>query len=146
MKTVNKSILIWYSALEMFQLVADVEKYPEFLPWCDAARVVTRAPDGLTAELGLSMAGLHQRFTTRNTHDPGRSVHISLVQGPFSQLEGRWTFTQLGNADERACRVTLELQYGFSSGALAALVGPLFDKIASSLVDAFVQRAGQIYG
>jgi ribosome-associated toxin RatA of RatAB toxin-antitoxin module len=146
MKTVHKSVLIWYSAEEMYALVTDVDKYPEFLPWCDRARIVEQDEAGMTAEVGLAFSGFHQSFTTRNTHVPGREVHLKLVDGPFSNLDGSWKFTPVGEAGERACRVELDLSYGFSNFALQALVGPVFDKIASSLVEAFVKRAEQIYG
>ena len=146
MKTVHKSVLIWYSADEMFALVTDVAKYPEFLPWCDHASVLALEPDGMKAEIGIAFAGIRQTFTTRNTHVPGREVHMKLVDGPFSSLDGRWKFTPLGLPGQRANKVTLELQYAFKSTALAAVVGPVFDKIAGNLVDAFVKRAEQIYG
>lgn len=146
MKTVHKSVLIWYSADEMYALVTDVARYPEFLPWCDRARVIEQDEAGMTAEVGLAFGGLHQQFTTRNTHVPGREVHLKLVEGPFSNLDGLWKFNPVGAAGERACRVELDLRYGFSSFALQALVGPVFDKIASSLVEAFVKRAEQVYG
>ena len=145
MKTVHKSVLIWYTAQEMFALVTDVERYAEFLPWCDQARVVQRDENGMLAEIGIAFAGLHQKFTTRNTHVPGREVNVKLVSGPFSNLDGHWIFTPVGEAGERACKVDLELKYGFQNAALAALVGPVFDKIASSMVDAFVKRAEQVY-
>ena len=145
MKTVHKSVLIWYTAQEMFALVTDVERYAEFLPWCDQARVVQRDENGMLAEIGIAFAGLHQKFTTRNTHVPGREVNVKLVSGPFSNLDGHWVFTPVGEAGERACKVDLELKYGFQNAALAALVGPVFDKIASSMVDAFVKRAEQVY-
>ena len=77
---------------------------------------------------------------------PGREVHLKLVEGPFSKLDGTWKFTPVGDEGERACRVELELHYGFDSIALQALVGPVFDKIASTLVEAFVKRAEQVYG
>lgn len=146
MKTVNKSVLIWYSAQEMFALVIDVEHYADFLPWCDQARVLGRDEKGMLAEIGIAFAGIHQKFTTRNEHVPGRKVDVKLVSGPFSNLDGHWTFTPVGDAGQRACRVDLELQYGFQNMALAALVGPVFDRIAGSLVDAFVKRAEQVYG
>ncbi|HMS06237.1 MAG TPA: type II toxin-antitoxin system RatA family toxin [Burkholderiaceae bacterium] len=146
MKTVEKSVLIWYSADEMYRLVVDVERYPQFLPWCDSTRVLDADELGMTAEIGLAIAGLRQTFSTRNTHVPGRSVHLELVQGPFSQLDGFWQFTPIGQAGERACRVSLTMCYGFDSAPLAAVVGPVFDKIAASLVDAFVKRAGAVYG
>jgi len=146
MKTVQKSVLIWYSASEMYTLVTDVAKYPEFLPWCDRARVIAQDETGMTAEVGLAFSGFHQSFTTRNTHVPDREVQLKLVSGPFSNLDGRWLFTPVGEQGERACRVELHLSYGFSNFALQALVGPVFDKIASSLVEAFVKRAEQVYG
>jgi ribosome-associated toxin RatA of RatAB toxin-antitoxin module len=158
MKNVHKSVLIWYTAEEMFALVTDVARYPEFLPWCDHASVVAQDDAGMTAEVGLSIGGIRQTFTTRNTHVPGREVGMQLVKGPFSQLDGRWTFTPLGDsagggnnegdtpgAAVRACRVELTLNYGFDNAALAALVGPVFDRIAGSLVDAFVKRAETVY-
>ena len=146
MKTVHKSVLIWFSAEEMFALVTDVAQYPEFLPWCDQARVLSTDEDGMKAEVGIALGGIRQTFTTRNDHVPGREVAMKLVDGPFSRLDGRWTFTPVGDARQRACKVGLELQYGFKNAALAALVGPVFDKIAASLVDAFVKRAEQVYG
>jgi ribosome-associated toxin RatA of RatAB toxin-antitoxin module len=146
MKSVHKSVLIWYAAEEMFNLVVDVERYPEFLPWCDRGKVLERSENGMLAEVGLAFKGVRQTITTRNQHVPGRAVKLRLVSGPFSDLEGDWTFTPVGDAAQRACRVELKMDYGFSNAVLAALVGPVFDKIAGSLVDAFVQRAGQVYG
>jgi ribosome-associated toxin RatA of RatAB toxin-antitoxin module len=145
MKTVHKSVLIWYSPEEMFALVTDVAKYPEFLPWCDHASVLALEPDGMKAEIGISFAGIHQTFTTRNTHVAGREVRMKLVDGPFSNLDGVWKFHALGHGGQRACKVTLEMRYAFKSAALAAVVGPVFDKIAGNLVDAFVKRAEQVY-
>ncbi len=146
MKTVQKSVLIWYSAEEMFALVIDVERYPDFLPWCDKGRVLERTDHGMLAEVGIAFKGVRQVFTTRNEHVPGREVKLHLVNGPFSTLEGVWRFTPVGDASQRACRIDLTLNYGFDSALLASLVGPVFDKIASSLVDAFVKRADQVYG
>jgi ribosome-associated toxin RatA of RatAB toxin-antitoxin module len=146
MKTINKSVLLWHSAPQMFALVTDVQHYPQFLPWCDRAEVLDQQADGVVARLGLSIGGLKQSFTTRNTHQPDREVHMALVEGPFSQLEGTWTFTPLGDGTQRACRIEFSMRYGFSSGALAAVVGPVFDRIAGSLVDAFVKRADQVHG
>ncbi len=146
MKTVNKSVLIWYSPAEMYALVTQVVKYPEFLPWCDHAQVLATDADGVTAEVGIAFSGIRQTFTTRNTHVPDQKVGMKLVKGPFSQLEGEWRFLPVGNGSERACRVELTLHYGFDNVALAALVGPVFDRIASSMVEAFVARAEQVYG
>ncbi len=170
MKTVQKSVLIWYSARQMYDLVVDVPKYPEFLPWCDRAEVVEQHDDGVTAKVGLAFGGMHQSFTTRNMHVPGEQVRLQLVAGPFSKLDGVWQFSPVGAdaADEsgakspapggggsgaapaspvgEACRVNLNLNYGFDNFALSALIGPVFDKIARTLVEAFVKRAEQVYG
>ena len=145
MKTVHKSVLIWYSAEEMFALVTDVARYPEFLPWCDKAAVVESDDKGMKAEIGIAFGGIHQTFTTRNEHVPGREVAMKLLDGPFSRLDGKWKFKPLGE-QQRACKVELDLHYGFDNAALAALVGPVFDKIAGNMVDAFVKRAEQVYG
>jgi len=146
MKTVHKSVLIWYSPQEMFDLVTDVAKYPAFLPWCDHAKVIGEHETGVTAEIGLSFGGIRQTFTTRNEHVPGREVSLRLVNGPFSQLDGQWSFQPVGDGSQRACKVELTLNYRFSNATLGKLVGPVFDRIAGSLVDAFVKRAEQVYG
>jgi ribosome-associated toxin RatA of RatAB toxin-antitoxin module len=146
MKTVHKSVLIWYSPGEMYTLVIDVNRYAEFLPWCDHAKVVQEHTDGMTAEMGISFGGVRQTFSTRNVHEVNRCVDMKLLNGPFSQLDGQWIFTPLGDGAQRACKVELTLNYGFDNAALAKLVGPVFDKIASTLVDAFVKRAQQVYG
>jgi ribosome-associated toxin RatA of RatAB toxin-antitoxin module len=123
-----------------------VADYPAFLPWCDRARVLEEHAGGVTAEVGIAFSGIHQTFTTRNEHVPGREVAMHLVKGPFSRLEGHWRFTPVGEGGQRACRVELTLDYGFSNAVLGKLVGPVFDRIAASLVDAFVKRAEQVYG
>ncbi len=146
MKTVKKSVLIWYSPQEMYLLVTGVQQYPEFLPWCDQARVVSSDDTGMTAEVGIAFSGIRQTFTTRNVHLTDRQVRIELVNGPFSQLDGEWNFLPLGDGAQRACKVELNLSYSFANATLGKLIGPVFDKIASSLVDAFVKRAGQVYG
>ena len=144
--SVNKSVLIWYSPAEMYALVTSVAEYPEFLPWCDHAQALSIDDSGMTAEIGIAFAGIHQKFTTRNLHVEGRQVTIQLVNGPFSRLEGQWDFLPLGDGTQRACRVELALTYGFDNATLAKLVGPVFGKIAGSLVDAFVKRAQKVYG
>ncbi len=146
MKSIHKSVLLWHSAHEMFALVTDVANYPQFLPWCDQATVLSQTDTEMTARVGMALSGLKQSFTTRNTHETDRKVTMQLVDGPFSQLDGTWEFTPLGDGTQRACKVEFRLNYGFSSKALATLVGPVFDKIAASLVDAFVKRADEVHG
>ncbi len=146
MKTVSKSVLIWYRPEEMYALVTDVASYPQFLPWCDHARVLDQFDGGMTAEVGIAIGAVRQTFITRNSHTPSQAVDMALIKGPFSKLDGHWRFVELGDGSQRACRVELNLNYGFDNAALGKLVGPVFDRIAASLVDAFVKRAGQVYG
>jgi ribosome-associated toxin RatA of RatAB toxin-antitoxin module len=146
MKKLIKSVLIWYTPEEMFRLVTDVDQYMHFLPWCNHSKVLQFSDNEMDAEVGIGMAGVKQVFVTHNTHIDNREVRMKLVKGPFSNLDGTWTFEPVGDNSQRACKVTLTLEYGFSSTTLAAVVGPVFDKIAGSLVDAFVKRAEQIYG
>ncbi len=146
MKSVHKTVLIWHSAPEMFALVADVVRYPEFLPWCSEGAVLQEQDEVMVARVGMSISGIRKSFTTRNTHDGQRSIRLELVDGPFSQLDGHWEFIPLGGPGQKACKIVFTLNYAFSSRTLEALVGPVFDKIAGSLVDAFVKRADQVYG
>lgn len=155
MKHVHKSVLLWHSPRQMYGLVTGLQDYPQFLPWCDRAEVLQTHADGVTARLHIAFAGVHQAFTTRNTHEEGRSVHMVLVDGPFSTLEGTWRFLPLqqpGAAplgdplDSPACKVEFSLQYAFASRALSMVVSPVFDRIANTFVEAFVKRADQVHG
>lgn len=154
MKHVKKSVLLWYSAQEMYDLVTAVPDYPQFLPWCERGEVVARHADGMTARLHLAYHGVRHAFTTRNVEVPGQRVTLMLVDGPFSTLAGEWKFTPMGpsavidapTAGPQACRVDFDLQYAFSSRTLELMVSPVFDRIANTFVDAFVKRAAQVYG
>jgi ribosome-associated toxin RatA of RatAB toxin-antitoxin module len=146
MKQVRKSVLLWYSPQEMYELVTGVEAYPQFLPWCDSARIVEQHEDGVTARLGLHYMGVRQTFTTRNIQRPGESVAVQLVDGPFSRLEGDWLFKPLGDTSKAACKIEFDLRYAFSGKALEAVVSPVFDRIANTFVDSFVHRAEAVYG
>jgi ribosome-associated toxin RatA of RatAB toxin-antitoxin module len=148
MKHVRKSVLLWYSPREMYELVTDVERYPKFLPWCDGASVLARHDDGITAKLSLHYMGLRHAFTTRNEHRPGEAVVVKLVDGPFSMLDGTWLFKPLSGSgpDAKACRIEFDLRYAFAGGALEAMLSPVFDRVANTFVDSFVQRAESVHG
>ncbi|MFC3338999.1 type II toxin-antitoxin system RatA family toxin [Paracandidimonas soli] len=143
MHTVKRSVLVPYSCAQMFDLVADVGKYPEFMPWCGGSEVHHRDESGMQASVTISFAGIRQTFVTRNTHNYPHEILISLVDGPFSALTGRWEFVELA---EDACKVNYTMEYAFSNRALEALVGPVFNRIASSFIDSFTQRAQACYG
>jgi ribosome-associated toxin RatA of RatAB toxin-antitoxin module len=161
MKHVKKSVLLWYSPHEMYELVVGVEDYPQFLPWCDSSTILEQhvadptsgTPEGMTVRLGVHYAGVRQSFTTRNEQVPGESVKLTLVDGPFSMLDGTWRFTPLrqggalsADAAVSACRVEFDLAYAFSNRAFETLLTPVFDRVANTFVDAFVKRAAQVHG
>ena len=143
MREVKRSALLPYTATQMFDLVADVERYPEFLPWCTAATVLAREGEMVTAQLALSRGRASARFTTRNRLVPGQFLEMRLLEGPFRSLEGRWDFVAIGEAGSR-----VELAIAFETqGSLAGIVlGPVFEGICNQLVDAFAQRARRVYG
>lgn len=142
MHKVQRSVLVPYSRAQMFDLVADVAKYPEFMPWCGGASVQSQNEHGMQASITISIAGIRQTFSTRNEHDYPGQITFHLVDGPFSALTGKWEFQELA---EDACKVVYTMEYAFSSRALEMVVGPVFNRIASSFIDSFTQRAQVCY-
>lgn len=143
MTTVEKSALVKFSALQMFHLVEDVEAYPEFLPWCSSSRILSRGDNVLEAELLIAKGGFNKSFATRNRSELGNRINISLLNGPFSHLEGVWDFIPLR---EDASKISLNLQFEMN-GKLAALAfGVVFNQICNTMVSSFTQRAKQLYG
>lgn len=143
MPSVHKTVLLPYSAEQMFALVRDIDAYPQFLPWCGGAQVHKVEGDTVEATLRIDYHGLKQAFTTRNQHHAPHRITMSLLDGPFTQLEGTWHFLSL-RAD--ACKVEFRLDYAFKSGLLGKALTPVFGQIARTMVDAFVQRAEQVHG
>ena len=143
MREVRRSAILPYAPDAVYGLVADVERYPEFLPWCTTAKVLAHEGNTVTVSLGFASGLARANFTTKNRHEPGRSVTMSLVDGPFDELEGRWDFTPIGDAGTR-----IELQVRFSTqGVIGALaLGPAFEGVCNRLVDAFARRARQVFG
>jgi ribosome-associated toxin RatA of RatAB toxin-antitoxin module len=143
MKRIQHSVLVPYSAREMYDLVADVESYCTFLPWCGGSRVLESRDGERTTRIEIAYHGVRAHFTTTNVDVPGESIVITLIDGPFRHLHGEWRFRALA---ERACKVEFELAYEFSSGLLERANGPVFDHVASTFVEAFVKRAASAYG
>lgn len=143
MAVVHKSVLLGYSAEQMFDLVAQVEDYPKFLPWCGGVTLLERSDDKLTASVQINFHGVKQSFTTSNHNQRPTQMKMHLVDGPFKMLEGTWNFKALR---DDACKIDFDLQYEFSSALLAQLVGPVFSMIANSMVDSFCKRAETVYG
>lgn len=152
MHRVNRSVLVPYSDAQMFDLVRDVARYPQFLPWCPSSQVMAPAAgteppapgeEIVQARVDIAYLGVRSHFTTRNTNRRPGAIELDLVDGPFRDLRGRWTFRSLGPS---ACKVSLELEYGFAAGLLGRAIAPVFERVANSLVDAFAQRAQALYG
>jgi ribosome-associated toxin RatA of RatAB toxin-antitoxin module len=143
MTVVQKSALVKFSAQQMFELVNNIEDYPKFLPWCSGSRVINRSEEIVEAELMISKGGFKKAFSTRNKLDQGGVITVSLLDGPFSYLEGVWTFMPL-RAD--ASKISLDLEFEMS-GKLASLAfGVVFNQICNTMVTSFTDRAKQVYG
>jgi ribosome-associated toxin RatA of RatAB toxin-antitoxin module len=143
LETITRSALVPYTQQEMFALVSDVDTYPSFLPWCTGAKSSRLDGGEVQARVDFAVGGVAKSFTTRNRHVDSRAIHMQLVDGPFRKLEGSWRFDPLGND---GCRISLNLEYDFSSRMVSLVTGPVFSKIANSLVDAFRKRAVEVYG
>ena len=137
MPTVLKSVLVPHSAALMFALVEDVERYPEFLPWCPRTTVFERTPEITRARLDIDYHGLVSHVSTLNRKEPDR-MDLEFVDGPFERFRGHWRFLSLG---DEGCRVEFALDYAFSSAPMNRLLAPVFGQIIETLVDRFVARA-----
>lgn len=143
MPLINKSALVSYSAAGMFELVNDIEAYPQFLPWCRQSQVLSRDADLIRASIEIAYKSLNKTFTTQNRLQHNKMIEMRLVEGPFKHLEGFWRFEAL---DEAACKVSLDLEFEFSNRLVGLAMGPIFTQIANTLVDSFVKRANDVYG
>lgn len=142
MTQVDRSALVLHTAEQMFDLINDVERYPEFLPWCAKTEVISRTEDELVATLYLSKGGLKYSFSTRNQLTRPTRMTLELEEGPFSSLSGIWDFKPLS---DEASKVSLNLQFEFSGKIASLAMSKVFNQVATTLVDAFVNRADEIY-
>ncbi|MBK8186976.1 MAG: type II toxin-antitoxin system RatA family toxin [Cellvibrio sp.] len=142
MQTVTASALVAYSSQQMFDLVNDVEAYPQFMPGCVGARILLKGDGWVEAELRLHKSGFNQSFTTRNQLSPPGLIHMQLLDGPFSHLEGFWRFKSLS---ELACKVEFELNFELQNRFLQMATGKMFASISQQQVDAVCRRAEAIY-
>ena len=141
MALVDKSALVPYPASTLYEIVNDVDRYPEFLPWCRSARLISRTNERLCGEIEVSKAGVTQTFSTCNELFPNERIDIELEKGPFRKLHGSWLFQALS---PKACKVSLVLEFEFSNTLMDKAFGVVFSQIANSLVDAFCKRAGEL--
>lgn len=143
MTGIRRSALVPYSAHEMFTLVADIASYPQFLPWCGGARVLSANEDEVIAAIDIAYGGVHKTFTTRNLLQQDKMMELRLLEGPFSRLQGFWRFAAL---DEQACRISLDLEFEIANRLLGVVLGKVFSTIAGEMVEGFHRRAQQLYG
>ena len=127
----------------MFDLVEDIESYPQFLPWCSGTRIDFRDERRTVATLHINFHSVKAHFTTENAKENPAWMTMKLVDGPFRRLEGIWRFKSL---TENACKVEFQLSYEFSNRLFEKIIGPVFSQIANTFVEAFVKRAQQVYG
>ncbi len=142
MQRVKKMAVVPYTDKQLFDLVNNVQDYPDFLPFCAKSEVVSQDESHLCACLTFAKGGIEKSFTTRNTLTPYEYMEVHLVDGPFKRMEGFWKFVALADGH---CRIEFELDYEFNSRMLSMVFGPLFNQVASTLVDTFVKRADDIY-
>ncbi|MFC3093528.1 type II toxin-antitoxin system RatA family toxin [Alteromonas sediminis] len=142
MPHIQRSALVPFSAESMYELVNDVNRYPEFLPGCADSRIDEQTNEHMSAALLVSKAGIKQWFTTKNTLSPGRSIRMQLTSGPFKTLSGGWSFIPLS---EDACKIELDLRFEFESRMVEAAFGKVFKALTTNMVNAFTQRAREVY-
>ena len=142
-REIRRSALVSFSPEQMFDLVIDVERYPQFLPWVAAAELHQRSERDLLASMEMQRSGVRERFTTRNAFERPSFMTLQLVDGPFRLLEGRWTFTPIGEA---GTRVELEMRFEFANPVVGLLFGKSFEQSCGTLIDAFIARARQLHG
>lgn len=142
MPEIRRSALMPYPVQFMYEIVNDVDSYPEFLPWCGGVKVHQLDNTSMEASILMRGAGLNHWFKTRNSMVPGKSIEMELVEGPFSKLEGLWSFTPI---DSDGCKIELMLQFEMKQGLASTLIAPAFSRIANTLVDSFCDRARDQY-
>ncbi len=143
MRSLTRSALVARSPAEVFALVNDVAAYPQFVPGCAAAEIISSTETEIIARLRVQRGPLSTELTTRNRPRPHEEIGLELVSGPLRALQGTWRFSPVGS---NGCRIELQLQFEFSNALKAALLDPLIEGVATSMVQAFVTRAQRTHG
>jgi ribosome-associated toxin RatA of RatAB toxin-antitoxin module len=142
-REIRRNALVTFSPEQMFDLVIDVERYPQFLPWVASAELHEKSGRDLLASMEMQRAGVRERFTTRNEFDRPAYMSMRLVRGPFRLLEGLWTFAPIGEA---GTRIELAMRFEFASPVVSLLFGKAFEQSCNTLIDAFITRAKALHG
>lgn len=142
MPTIKRNALVTYTPEQMFSLVDNIASYPDFLPWCRSSREHDRNDNEVRATIEIAKGHVNKSFTTHNRLQHYKTIEMRLIDGPFKQLHGFWRFDELNGS---ACKVSLDLDFEFSNKLVGLAIGPIFNQVANTLVDAFVQRAKVVY-
>jgi len=143
MHRISKSAIVPHTPQQMFELVNNINDYPNFLNWCDSSSILNETGNQITASVQINKNGFKQTFTTINTSTSYETIKMQLLDGPFDDLRGEWRFEPLG---DNAAKVYLDLEFSFKSRIADMTISPLFKNIANSQLDAFIERAKNIYG
>ncbi|MCK5697125.1 MAG: type II toxin-antitoxin system RatA family toxin [Gammaproteobacteria bacterium] len=142
MTCIKKTALIPYSSAKMYDLVADVDHYQDFLPWCGGSQILNQTNDEIQGQVRIQHLGMDKTFTTLNRMQKNKMIEMKLIDGPFKHLQGFWRFDAL---EENGCKIALDLEFEFSNRVMSLAFGPIFSQIADSMVDAFCKRAVAVY-
>lgn len=143
MTTINRAVIVPFTAAQMYAIVNDVQKYPEYVPYCQESEIISKSHDEIRARLHLSRAGIEKSFSTSNRLQKNKMIEITLLDGPFKSLHGYWRFTDL--TEENSCKVEFDLQFEFANKWLNTIFGPVFTQMANMLVESFCQRASDMH-
>lgn len=141
MPTIHRTMLVNYTADQMYNLVNDFEQYPQFLPWCSNASRRVISDNQVEGTIYFCHGPINKSFTTLNTLEPNQAIHMQLADGPFKHFEGAWQFNQLSEG----CELIFNLDFEFSSPFIAMAAGPIFQTAIGSMMEAFVKRAQALY-
>ncbi len=143
MHTLKRNAIVPYTQRQMFELVNDIGEYPRFLPWCHSSEIISRTDEEVVAKLEANWNGIHKNFTTRNRLFPYHRMEMTLTDGPLKRLSGIWDFISL---NEKACKITLDMEFEFTGAFIDRLFQPVFQHISNTFVEAFCKRAVELYG
>ena len=142
---ISKSAIVPYSSQNMFDLVNQIESYPQFLSWCDNSHILSQSPDEIVATLSINKGLFTQSFTTVNTlviEAQRKIIQMTLKNGSFKQLDGTWSFQDLNDS---ACKINFEINFSFDNKLMDLSIAPIFSQIANTQLDAFIARAKTVY-
>ncbi len=135
---IKKTVIVPFTPKQMFEIVNDIETYPNYLPWCSSTKIQDQTEDLLVGSIYLEYLKVKTHFTTRNKNTPYSHIDVQLVDGPFKELSGTWNFKALG---ENGCKIEFSLNYKFTNSLFEKIIGPVFEYITKNIVECFIKEA-----